>query len=179
MSIIFEDLPTADTENAEAHLHYLRGRFHWDKRTKEGFLRAIDEFEAAIAADSTHARAHTGIADAWMLLANYGYTPLQDALPTARAAVEKAREYGPLLAETHTSRGFLELLAWNWATSEAAFDEAIRLDPEDAAAYVSRARGNTLLGRDQQAQQDIIRAVDLGFDPVKLEDIIQGAKSRR
>ena len=59
------------------------------------------------------------------------------------------------------------------------FDEAIRLDPEDAAAYVSRARGNTLLGRDQEAQQDIIRAVDLGFDPVKLEDIIQGAKSRR
>ena len=59
------------------------------------------------------------------------------------------------------------------------YDDAIILDPQDTVAYPNRARGNTLLGRDPQAQQDIVRAVELGFDRVRLEGTIQRLKSKR
>ena len=58
-------------------------------------------------------------------------------------------------------------------------DEAIRLDPELVPAFVNRAIAYTLLSKDTQAQQDVDRAVGLGFDRGALESAIKDAKNRR
>ena len=47
----------------------------------------------------------------------------------------------------------------------AEYDEAIRLDPQDALAYANRTRAHTLMSMDAEAEQDFNRAVELGFDP--------------
>ena len=39
------------TTNPEAHEAYLRGRFHWEKRTKEGLEKAVEYFKQAIELD--------------------------------------------------------------------------------------------------------------------------------
>lgn len=57
-------------------------------------------------------------------------------------------------------------------------DEAIRLNPQNPRAYVVRALAYTTLGRGQEAERDIARAVDLGFNPESLMTIIEKAKNQ-
>src|SRR5262249_13872356 len=41
------------TENTDAYKAYLQGRYHWARRTEEGFRKAIQYFERAIQLDPT------------------------------------------------------------------------------------------------------------------------------
>jgi len=38
-------LSSRPTENSDAHQFYLKGRYHWNKRTEEGFKKAIEYFD--------------------------------------------------------------------------------------------------------------------------------------
>ena len=77
-------------------------------------------FEAALARDPDYALALTGVADAYHLLAFYGFMPAADAIPKARAAVNRALQLEPRLAEAHTA------LAYILTTYELDFDAATR-----------------------------------------------------
>ena len=50
----------AATGVTEAYTAYLKGRYHWNRRTGESLQSAIDCFTAAITADARYARAHAG-----------------------------------------------------------------------------------------------------------------------
>src|SRR5215210_4554095 len=67
-------LVTRATEDLEAHDLYLKGRYLWNQRTYESLLRAASYFERAVAKDSTYAQAYAGLADAYVLLPEYGST---------------------------------------------------------------------------------------------------------
>ena len=58
-------------------------------------------------------------------------------------------------------------------------DESIRLDPVLGFAYANLALAFTLLGKDKEAQQDVDRAVELGFDRGLLDSAIENAKKQR
>ena len=45
------------TKNTEAYQLYLKGRFFWNKRSKEGLLKAVEYFEGAIKLDAEYAPA--------------------------------------------------------------------------------------------------------------------------
>src|SRR5215475_2142958 len=53
--------------NAEAYEDYLRGRYFWNKRTREGLVRATGYFRHAIDTDPGYARAYSGLADSYAL----------------------------------------------------------------------------------------------------------------
>ena len=57
--------------------------------------------------------------------------------------------------------------------------EAIRLDPVLAEAYLGRAMAYTFLGKDREAQQDVDRALALGFDRGTLDGAIEEIKKER
>jgi len=59
------------TVNIVAYHQYLKGRYHWNKRTPEGFKKAIECFQQAIVTDPAYAPAHVGIADGYALLPFY------------------------------------------------------------------------------------------------------------
>ncbi len=59
------------TENTDAYQAYLKGRYYWNKRTEEGFKRAIQYFQQAIDIDPHYALAYSGLADSYMLLIEY------------------------------------------------------------------------------------------------------------
>jgi len=59
------------TVNIVAYQQYLKGRYHWNKRTAEGFKKAIECFQQAIVTDPAYAPAHVGIADGYALLPFY------------------------------------------------------------------------------------------------------------
>ena len=51
------------TTDEEAYLNYLRGRFHWNKRSYDGVTLSIHFFQEAIARDAGYALAYAGLAN--------------------------------------------------------------------------------------------------------------------
>ena len=119
-----------DTTNADAYQSYLRGRFHWNRRSTDGLNRAITEFQQAVDRDPNYALGYVGLADCYLLLEEYVGTPATEALPRAESAIDRALQIDPSLAEAHASRGLLRLFQWQWAESEEEFKRAIELNPK-------------------------------------------------
>ena len=71
------------TENAEAYKLYLKGRFHWNKRTRENLKKGIEYFQQAIERDSNYALAFTGLADCYNSLSRFGWLSPDEAMPKA------------------------------------------------------------------------------------------------
>src|SRR5262245_16975380 len=59
------------TENNEAYQLYLKGRFYWNKRTVDGLSQAAEYYKQAISKDPGFALAYSGLAEAYVLFANY------------------------------------------------------------------------------------------------------------
>jgi len=124
------------TENVEAYREYLRGRVFWNERTMEGYQQALACFQKAIDIDPDYALAHAGMADIYNLLPLYdGFTP-RGYFPKAKAAALKALFIDADLAEAHAALGLAILhYDWNWSGAEVSFQNAIKLNPNYAAAY--------------------------------------------
>jgi serine/threonine protein kinase/Tfp pilus assembly protein PilF len=124
------------TESAEAYQDYLRGRYHWNKRTHEGFKKAIECFHHAIEKDPNYAVAYSGLADAYNNLASYSFVPPKEAFPKARAAAQHALEIDDSLAEAHISLAFEKyIFEWDWSGAEREFLCGRDLKPGYATAH--------------------------------------------
>ena len=146
---------------------YLQGRYFWNKRTQEGFYKATDCFQRAIAKDPGYARAYAGLADSYALMAAYYVAPQNELIPKARAAALKSLELDESLAEAHTS---LALIAqnydWDWQTADKEFRRAIALDPNYATGHHWYAEHLAFQGRFEEAFRNFERARQL--DPLSL-----------
>lgn len=151
----------------EAYDLYLQGRYFWNKRTKEGFQRAADCFEQAIARDPNYARAYAGLADTYELMSSWFVTPHRESMPKARAAALKALELDESLAEAHASLALIaENYDYDWQTAEKEFKRAIQLDPSYATAHQWFAECLSWQGRFAEALAESERARQL--DPLSL-----------
>jgi serine/threonine-protein kinase len=122
--------------DAEAYDLYLRGRHAWRLRTWEGLQKARDLFEQAIARDPGLARAHAGLADAYVVMALWNDVPSGQTYPRAKAAALQALALDSTLAEPHATLGDLHaLFEWDWAASEREFRRSLALDPNAANTY--------------------------------------------
>jgi len=124
------------TEDSVAYRAYLRGRYQWNKRTRDGFLRAIGHFEEAIERDPSYALAYSGIADSYNVLGYYNYLSPREAYPKAKSAATRALDIDESLAQAHASLGYTRLFFdWDWAGAESSFRRALELDPAYASAH--------------------------------------------
>jgi TolB-like protein/DNA-binding winged helix-turn-helix (wHTH) protein len=151
----------------EAYDLYLRGRYFWNKRTIEGFQRAVEFFERAIAKDPGYARAHAGLADTYALMVAYYVVPQAVLIPKARAAALKALELDGNLAEAHVSLAIVaQNYDWDWQTAEKEFRRAIELDPNYATGHHWYGEHLAFRGRFEESFQEMERARQL--DPLSL-----------
>jgi TolB-like protein/Tfp pilus assembly protein PilF len=153
------------TKSIEAYNLYLQGRFHWNKRSKEGFERAIKYFEQALQIDPKYAPAYAGLADCYTLLASYGYLAPQEGFPKAREAATKALEIDEALAEAHASLAAIKLnYEQDLQGAEQEIERAIVLNPNYATAHHWHTATLLGLGRTEEALAAIQRALEL--DPL-------------
>ncbi len=147
---------------------YLRGRFHWNKRTPDDLRKGIQFFERAIGIDPELAVAYAGLADSYSLLADYGFEPSLEAMPKARAAAERALETDPTLGEAHVSLGLIRgLFEWRWPEAESHYRRAVELNPGYATAHHWYAMDFlAMVGRFEEAQRELETALSL--DPLSL-----------
>ena len=155
------------TENGEAYQAYLKGRYHWNKRTDEGFKKAIEFFQEAIQKDPHYALAYTGLADCYTLRSDYGFLSSQEGYALAKGAVTLALKYDESMAEAHTSLASIKAATdWDWQGAENEYRRAIELNPNYPTAHHWYGSQLILQGRMERALQELRTAQQL--DPLSL-----------
>jgi TolB-like protein/Tfp pilus assembly protein PilF len=156
------------TGNKEAYQLYLKGRYWLGKRTPEGFGKAIECFQQAIANDPTYALAYSGLADCYCWLPGLAFVPPKEAYPRAKEAALKALQIDDTLAEAHASLAQVNVSQdWDWSGGEREFQRAIALNPDYAMAHFWYGWTLVNTGRVEESLTEMKRALEL--DPLSLE----------
>ena len=127
------------TRVPEAYELYLHGRFHWQKRTKEGHDQAVAYFRQAIERDSTYADAYAGLSVVYLTgYAQYvaGYIDREaETYANLKWAAERAVALDDNSALAH--RALAILLWWqrNWPGAERELLRTLELNPGDEQAH--------------------------------------------
>jgi len=160
-------IATRQSGDSEAYQLYLRGRYVWNKRTEDGFMRGLDYFRQALARDPRYALAYTGVADCYNLLGVWGAMAPHEAMPKVKEAALNAIAIDNTLAEAHTSLAFVHwVYDWDWAAAGREFETALQLDPAYATAHDWYAYYLASLGRFDDALAQIKQAQ--AIEPVSL-----------
>jgi len=155
------------TTNVEAYHLYLKGRFHWARRTARSLHTAIRHYQEAIAVAPGYAPAYAGLAEAYVPLAYYGHMLPRDAFTQARTAARQALEMDPMLAEARTVLGWtLTHLDRDAAAGEKEIRRAVDSERDYSRARQALAEHLVATGRFEEAAEQIRGA--LHSDPLAL-----------
>ena len=158
--------PTATPAFAAYDL-YLRGAFLLNKRTVPDLHLAIRFFGAAIAKDTSYARAYAALANSYSLLGGYSALPPKAIYARARVAALRALQLDSLLPDAHTAFALIvQNSSMDWQTAEREFRRAIELNPNYATAHHWYAEQLMWRGRFDEALRESERARRL--DPLSL-----------
>jgi len=122
----------------EAYELYLRGRYCWNKRTEQGYYKAIQFFRKAIAVQPDYAKAYAGLADSFAMLGDLdNRRPSRvEMISKARSNVQRALQLDDNLAEAHASLASISYVYdWDWPLAEKEFHRALELNPNYATAH--------------------------------------------
>lgn len=164
-----ERLAKNPSVSPEAYEDYLKGRYYWNKRSGEGFAKAIGYFEDATRKDPQYALAYAGLADCYGIIGAtiFGNLPAAEAAPKAKAAAIRALEIDPSLAEAETSLAIAKFnYDWDWAGAAEGFKRAIQMDPSYATAYQRYSLYSIAMGRFGDSFEQINKAREL--DPLSI-----------
>lgn len=131
---------------------YLQGRAHWNRRI---YQLAQDSFAAAIARDPGFARGYAGLGDSVMGTRNF---------TTALAYADRALAIDNRLAEAYVTRGHALLHLFRWKDAEAAFRDAVAIDPSLPQGRYFLAEFLVAAGRPSEAVKEA--QVALAVDPL-------------
>jgi TolB-like protein/class 3 adenylate cyclase/Flp pilus assembly protein TadD len=152
----------AATTNPLAYQLYLKGRFHWNKRSSDGMTKALQCFRRAAQIDPKCALAYAGMADCYSLNAFYGGVSQRGAFAHAKRAAQKAVRLNPSVAETHTSLAYALLHQdWDLVGCAAEFDAALTLNPAHAPAHLWRGVYFSVCGLHDRAIEEVTKAREL------------------
>jgi TolB-like protein/Flp pilus assembly protein TadD len=163
-----ERLTKRYTENAKAYHLYLKGRYHWNKRTAESLEKGIECFEQAIQIDPTYALAYAGKSDCFAFLGDVGISAISspEAFAKALEAAHEALKIDDMLAEAHLSLAHMKLHFFEWPEAEKEYRRALVLNPNLAYAHQWYAYYLLFQGRFDDALEEASLGLDL--DPLSL-----------
>ncbi len=163
-----EKITKLPTENKDAYLAFMRGRFHWNKRTADDLQKSVGYYEEAIRLDPNFAPGYAALADTYVLLSGFGVSSPQESFPKAKAAAQKAIQLDETLAEAHTALAYVLFnYDWNFEESEREMRRAIELNPNYSTAYHWYGNANLLaMGKLDESVKSLERAHEL--DPLSL-----------
>ena len=125
-----ERLARRYTQNTEAYQLYLKGHYHWSRRTTPDLKKSVEYFEQAIARDAGYSLAYTGLADAYVVMTAFDIAVPTDLLTKAKTAALRALEVDRDLPEAHAELCVIwSCLDRDWDAAEDACHRAIRRKP--------------------------------------------------
>lgn len=156
------------TQNSGAYDDFMRGRFHWNKRTANDLVKSIEHYEQAVALDPNFALAYAALADSYVLLSGYAVSTPQESFPKAKNAALKAIALDDSLAEAHCALAYVLFnYDWNFEESEKEMRRALELNQNYSTAYHWYGNANLLAMR---KYEDSINALERArkLDPLSL-----------
>jgi pentatricopeptide repeat protein len=160
-----ERLLRRPTENTEAYQLYLKGRFHWNRRTRDGLMKGVEYFQQAVEKDPDYAMAHAGLSDGLLVLSVFAPNPANGFATKAKAAALRALEIDGELSEALASLGMIQaMLDWDWQEAERTLRRAIELKPDYWLAHTHCAMLLSAMGRHEEAVCEVHRGLEL--DPL-------------
>jgi serine/threonine-protein kinase len=157
-------LSRAGTVSPEAHEAFIRGRYYWEKRTKEGLEKSIEYFNQAIRIDPGYALGYSGLADSYWILGENLFVNPREVYPKAREAAQAALKIDSNLAEALTTLGGMAADEWDLRTSEKLLRRAVELSPNYGFGHKNLAYTLTAMGRHDEAIAEVKLARKL--DPI-------------
>jgi len=149
----------------EAYEAYLKGRYHWNRRSKEGLPKGVECFQEAIAKDPAYAAAYAGLADCLSGLSNYNFVAPEEGCGKAKQLALQALRMDPSLAEAHTSLAWVHTwYDYDFVAAEREFERSIELNPRYATAHQFFGFHLGMMGRFEEAYTEVKRAIRL--DPL-------------
>src|SRR5215213_775721 len=159
------DLEKKYTSSPEAYELYLKGRYHWNRRTVEDDLKSLDYFQKAVKVDPKFALAYVGVSNAQIMLgipdAMAGTVSPSTILPAARTAAEKAIEIDPTLADAYAARGHVRWKELDWYGAESDFKRSIELNSNYSYVHLFYSVFLTYNGRIEEGLTESRRAAEL------------------
>jgi TolB-like protein len=155
------------TSNMEAYDQYLLGRQFWYRQSTDGYRRAVEAYEKAIALDPSYAAAYAGLATVGAVAAEFvAATPGEkvEGKQRAVAAADRAISLDPALAEGYSARGSLRVENWDWAGAQVDLERALSLDDSGSEAHLVYSTLLVSLGRLSEAIAEARKAIAL--DPL-------------
>ena len=153
--------------NVEAYELCLRGRYHCQKFTPEGFAMAVRFYEQALERDPDNPLAYVGLALVYRLVSFLGALPPAQGLPKAKAAVLRALELDETLPEAHVElANNVYYYDWDWTGAEREFQRALALNPQSSDAHCAYGCFLWTRLRYQEALAEAQRALEV--DPFSL-----------
>ena len=153
-----QKLTKGSTDNPEAYRLYLKGKYHTNKLTKEGFDTGIDYFNQAVAVDPNYALAYSGLAFNYVNQDDWFMSP-NEAGPKTKDAAKRALAIDESDAGAHVSLAIVtHWYDWNWVAAEKEFKRAIELSPNNSDAHTYYSWFLAPMGRNDQAIAEAKRA---------------------
>src|SRR5688500_2086659 len=150
----------------DAYQAYLRGRVSFSRFTPESLAQAEEYFRRAIAEDPEYALAYAGLADTYIQLAGRARPP-RETMPKARAAIDRALELEPNLAEAYASLGQVKLFyEFDFEGAGAEYRRALDKNPGSPLVHQTHALYLAASGRTEEALAEMNRVLEL--DPVSI-----------
>jgi len=111
---------------------YLHALSAWSDGSKEGLDTAVVYFRRATELDHGYAEAYAGLADAYVMLAYFGYRPSDAMFPKAKDAALRSIQLDSTLASAHPALAYELTWERDFAGANSEFRKAIALDPTHA-----------------------------------------------
>jgi DNA-binding winged helix-turn-helix (wHTH) protein/predicted Zn-dependent protease len=143
---------------------YKLARYFWNLRTPAGLAKSAELFAGVIRTDPRNSLGYSGLADAYLMIADYSEQRARARVFEARArtSVDRALALDPASAEAHAALAMLRFNVDHDARgSDREFRRAIALDPASSVAH--HWYGATLLEEDHvgEARRQLRIAAEL------------------
>ena len=159
-----EEQRLADTRevNPETYRAYLRGIYHLNQFTPEGFQKGLGYLHEAVINDPGDPLAYAALARGYALI-GHSPNPPPNAWATARSTAMQALQLDPNLAEAHTAMAEIKLYYdWDWDGARESFEKAIELNPSQDWAHAHYGWYFQLTGDADRAIEEMKKAYEIG-----------------
>ncbi len=158
-------LASARTVNNEAYDNYLKGKFHWDRLSKEDLEKALEYFNHAIELDQGWAPPYAGVAEVYGGFMQMGFVPPAEAMIEINKNLDKAIALDPDFPGSHYTKAILGTwMEWDWKKGEREFKKALEINPNDVMSMIYYASLLQILKRYDEALYHLRKSIEL--DPM-------------
>jgi tetratricopeptide (TPR) repeat protein len=153
------------TNDPDAYLMYLKGRYLLFRENVEDLRGAVHYFDQAVQIAPDYAEAYSSLASSYLLLGFWNALAPCEACFRAKDAALRAVEADPASALAHEALSLVTLISdWDWRTADKASRRAIELTPNSQSAHTIRCIHLTAMGRLEEAIAESQKSIEL--DPL-------------